>query len=257
VGSTRCFRLTPVALSTRGRDRLLVHLHDGNYVLGAGEAGTFEAALLAHHCRTSVISVDYRTAPEHPFPAALDDSVSVWKALVRDFQPGAIALGGAASGGGLAMATVHRLEQAGLPLPGALILGSPASDLTKTGDSYYSNCDVDGELPSYEGAYGLMLRLYAGNHDLQDPLLSPLYGDLGGFPPTILISGTRDLLLSNTVRTHRKLRQAGVEADLHVYEGQSHHQYTRSFPSPEAADAMREIARFVDRRLGHGARDWS
>jgi acetyl esterase/lipase len=91
------------------------------------------------------------------------------------------------------------------------------------------------------------LKLYANGEDLKSPLLSPIYGDFKGFPPTILISGTRDLLLSNTIRAHRKLRSAGVEADLHVYEGESHAMYLTSFPSPESRDALGEIAKFFDR----------
>jgi epsilon-lactone hydrolase len=92
-------------------------------------------------------------------------------------------------------------------------------------------------------------KLYAAGRDLKDPLISPVYGDLAGLPPTILISGTRDLLLSATVRTHRKLRAAGVTAELHVYEGMSHADYLVSFPGPEARDALREIAQFFDRHL--------
>ena len=95
---------------------------------------------------------------------------------------------------------------------------------------------------------GAMAELYANGHDLKDPMLSPVYGDMHGFPPTLLTTGTRDLLLSNTVRVHRKLRQAGVEADLHVYEGQSHAQYMRD--TPEAKEAFEEIARFFDKHMG-------
>jgi acetyl esterase/lipase len=95
-----------------------------------------------------------------------------------------------------------------------------------------------------------MARLYANGHDLKDPLLSPVYGDMHGFPPTILTTGTRDLLLSNTVRVHRKLRQAGVVAELQVYEGQSHAQYMRAADAPETKEAFEEIAKFFDRYLG-------
>jgi acetyl esterase/lipase len=93
------------------------------------------------------------------------------------------------------------------------------------------------------------MHLYVGSRDPKDPLISPIYGSFEGFPPTILISGTRDMLLSNTVRAHRKLRAAGVEADLHVYEGQSHADYMKSFPGPESRDALGEIARFFDKHL--------
>jgi monoterpene epsilon-lactone hydrolase len=111
------------------------------------------------------------------------------------------------------------------------------------------NAEVDHALGRYEGRMEACLKLYAAGRDLTDPMLSPIYGDLSGFPPTILISGTRDLLLSATVRTHRKLRSAGVTAELHVYEGQSHADYLVSFPGPESRDALGEITRFFDHHL--------
>lgn len=95
-----------------------------------------------------------------------------------------------------------------------------------------------------------MAQLYANGHDLKDPLISPVYGDLSGFPPTILTSGTRDLFLSLTALVHRKLRRAGVEADLQVFEGQSHAEYLLNLDAPESREAFAEIARFFDRHLG-------
>jgi acetyl esterase/lipase len=188
--------------------------------------------------------------PDHPFPAGLDDVVAVWKAVIKDQDRSKTALFGSSTGGGLAMAAVLKLKELRLPVPAALFLGTPLADLSKTGDTWFANDRVDNAVGTYDGLIGAALKLYAGNRDLKDPLLSPIYGDLHGFPPSILISGTRDLVLSDTVRTHRKLRQAGVEADLHVFEAVSHAQYLTSFPAPEADDAMKEIGRFFDRHLG-------
>ena len=112
-----------------------------------------------------------------------------------------------------------------MALPGAISAGTPMSDVTKTGDSFYRNELVDNVLVSRDGFCDAATVVYANGHDLKDPLLSPVYGDMHGFPPAILTTGTRDLLLSNTVRSHRALRAAGVEAQLKVYEGQSHAQY--------------------------------
>jgi monoterpene epsilon-lactone hydrolase len=251
IDEVKCFRVTPARLRAGAGKRLLIHLHDGGYLLNGAEAGTLEAALIASVTGTVAVAVDYRRLPDHPFPAALDDAVAVWRALSRDYAPGRTALLGASAGGGLAMATILKLKALGLPLPGALFLGAPLADLSKTGDTYFTNEDVDGQVMSYEGPWGAMLRAYAGARDLKDPLLSPLYGDLHRFPPTLLVSGTRDLLLSDTVRVHRKLRQAGVDADLHVFEGQSHHEYAESFPSPESQEALHEVARFLDHHLAH------
>jgi acetyl esterase/lipase len=108
---------------------------------------------------------------------------------------------------------------------------------------------VDNVLVGSGGRCDAMAKLYANGHDLKDPLLSPVYGDMRGFPPALLTTGTRDLLLSNTVRVHRRLRQAGVEAELHVYEGQSHAHYMRDSNAPETKEAFEEIARFFDRHL--------
>ena len=150
----------------------------------------------------------------------------------------------------LTLEMVLKAKQDGLPLPGALAPGTPMSDVTKVGDSFVTNAMLDNVLVSPDGFCDAGTKVYANGHDLKDPLLSPVYGDMKGFPPTILTSGTRDLLLSNTVRVHRKLRQAGVEAMLQVYEGQSHAQYYRDDTSPEAKEAFEEIAGFFDKHLG-------
>jgi epsilon-lactone hydrolase len=117
------------------------------------------------------------------------------------------------------------------------------------GDTFVTNAKLDNVLVSPDGFCDAGTVVYAKGHDLKDPLLSPVYGDMNGFPPTILTSGTRDLLLSNTVRVHRKLRQAHVEAQLQVFEAQSHAQYYRDDTSPEAKDAFQEIALFFDKHL--------
>lgn len=249
IGGVRAFLVQPPEVPPENRRRLLVHLHGGAYVFGAGEAGTAEAILVARSGKTPVLSVDYRMPPDHPFPAALNDAVAVWRAVLRDQHPARTALFGTSAGGGLTMATVLRLRQLRVPLPGALFIGTPWTDLSKTGDTYFTNEGVDNVLTTYDGGIESAARLYAAGRPLTDPLISPIYGEMRRFPPTILISGTRDLFLSCTVRAHRKLRQAGVEAELHVFEGQSHAQYGNSYPSPESEEALTEIARFFDWHL--------
>jgi acetyl esterase/lipase len=124
------------------------------------------------------------------------------------------------------------------------------SDVTKTGDSFYTNEKVDNVLVSRDGFCDAATVIYAKGHDLKDPLLSPVYGDMHGFPPTILTTGTRDLLLSNTVRVHRNLRRVGVEAELEVFEGQSHAQYQFDDRLPESKEAFGEIENFFGQHLG-------
>jgi monoterpene epsilon-lactone hydrolase len=219
-------------------------------VLSGGEAGTSEAIYMAGFGHYRVLSVDYRRPPDSPYPAALDDVVAVWKGALKMADPKNMAIFGTSAGGALTLSAILRVKQEGLPLPAAIGPGTPMSDLTGAGDSFATNFQVDNVLVGYDGRCDAMARLYANGHDLKDPMLSPVYGDMHGFPPAILTTGTRDLLLSNTVRVHRKLRQAGVEAQLHVYEGLSHAQYMRDPNAPETKEAFEEIARFFDQHLG-------
>lgn len=249
VAGVPVFWVKPEEISEANRGRLLVHVHGGAYVIYGGRAGLPEAILMAHATGMEVVSVDYRMPPDFPFPAAVDDTVAVWKELTKTHTPRSVGLFGTSAGGGLTLATVLRLKEMGLPLPGVLMAGTPWADLTKTGDTYFTNELVDNVLGTNDGNLEASAKLYAGTHDLKEPLLSPVYGDLKGFPPTILISGTRDLFLSNTVRVHQKLLLAGVDASLLVFEGQSHAQYLLASDSQESMAALEEVARFMDLHL--------
>jgi monoterpene epsilon-lactone hydrolase len=250
LGGVPCYAVTPAQLPDRNRHRVLLHLHGGAYVFAPGEAGTLEAIAMAGFGHMKVISVDYRMPPDHPYPAAMDDALAVWKDLARREKPANMGVFGTSTGGGMTLALIQRIKEEGQPLPAAIAPGTPWSDLTDTGDTYFTNAGVDNALVAYDPLLSAAARLYAGGRDLKDPHLSPVYGDFHGFPPTILTSGTRDLFLSNTVRVHRKLREAGVEAALEVYEGQSHAQYLADTTTPESQEAFAEIAKFFDRHLG-------
>ncbi len=250
IAGVKAFIVTPDTIPPANRNRLLVHVHGGAYVLSPGEAATKEAIEMAGFGHFKVISVDYRMPPDAPYPAAMDDAMAVYRAALTMAKPRNIGIFGTSTGGGMTLAMVLRAKQEGLPLPGAIAPGTPWSDMTKTGDSFYANELVDSVLVSDDGFLHAAALLYANGHDLKDPQLSPVYGDMHGFPPTILTSGTRDLFLSNTVRVHRKLRQAGVDAVLQVFEGQSHAQYYRDINAPETIDYNTEVARFFDQHLG-------
>jgi acetyl esterase/lipase len=197
-----------------------------------------------------VIAIDYRMPPDFPYPAAMDDAMAVWREAVKMQNPRNMAIFGTSTGGGMTLAMILRAKQEGLPLPAAIAPGTPWADLTETGDTYKTNEWVDNVLVSYHGYLRRAAELYANGHDLKDPQLSPIYGDFSGFPPAILTSGTRDLFLSLTVLTHRKLRRAGVEAELQVFEGMSHAQYNFDPLMPESKEVFTEIARFFDKHLG-------
>jgi epsilon-lactone hydrolase len=250
IDGVKAYTVTPEVIPPENRNRLLVHVHGGCFVSFPGESGTGEAIFMAGFGHFKVISVDYRMPPDHPYPAALDDSMTVWRAATKMADPKNMAIFGSSAGGNLTLAMVLRAKQDNLPLPGAIAPGTPMSDLTGAGDSFQINAMVDNVLVAYGASCDKRTALYTNGHDLKDPMLSPVYGDMRGFPPAILTTGTRDLLLSNTVRVHRKLREAGVEAALQVFEGQSHAQFYRDVTAPETKEAFEEIARFFDKHLG-------
>lgn len=249
LGGVNCYVIAPQLIAAKNRDRLLIHVHGGGYVTGSGEAGTDEGIWMAGLTGLKVIAIDYRMPPDHPFPAGMDDAMAVWKDAVKRVPPANIGLFGGSAGGGMALAIVQRAKREGLATPAAVMAATPWSDLSKTGDSYFSNEGVDNGLVAYEGLLAAAAQLYANGRDLKDPLLSPVYGDFTGFPPTFLVTGTRDLFLSNTVRVHRKLRQAGVAAQLEVYEGLSHGQYLK-VDAPETMELYANVGQFFDTHLG-------
>ncbi len=249
LGGVPGFILTPRTMPDAHRNQLIFNIHGGGYVYGPGESGTIEAVLLAGIGGYKVFEVDYRMPPDAPYPAAMDDAMAAYKAVLAMSDPAHVAVAGTSTGGGMTLALMLRAKAEGVPLPAAMAPGTPWSDLTETGDSYKTNEWVDNVLVSYSGYLSHAAALYANGHDLRDPQLSPIYGDFHGMPPAILTTGTRDLFLSNTVRTHRKLREAGVEAELQVFEGFSHAQYLFDASAPETKEMFGEVAAFFDKHL--------
>ncbi len=249
VDGVPVFWVEPNQVAAEHENHFFFHVHGGGYVLGGGDSSVTEAAAFAGAIGMRAVSVDYRMPPDHPFPAAVDDSVTVYRHVIKSRPAANVVVGGTSAGGGLSLATVLRLKELGVDLPGAVWLGTPWADLTKTSDSLYTNEGLDRVLVTYDGMLGAMARLYAGDHDLEHPLISPLYGDFEGFPPTQLVTGTRDMFLSDTARTHRKLRAAGVTADLNVYEGMSHAEYLMVAGSQESQDVFADLSAFLVEHL--------
>jgi epsilon-lactone hydrolase len=241
-GGARVYEIIPAAADPADRT-VVLDIHGGALILCGGELCRMMGLLAAERVQRRIWSVDYRMPPDHPYPAALDDCIAAYRALLRIRAPSEIIVSGGSAGGNLAAALMLRARDEGLPLPAGLILGTPEIDLTESGDSFRTNDGVD---PGLRSLMAVNL-LYANGHDLHDPYLSPLFGDLTGFPPTILTTGTRDLYLSNTVRLHRKLRASNVPAQLHVTEAGPH----TGFPgSPEGQEIDREIRDFIAAALG-------
>ncbi len=221
--------------------------HGGAFVVGAGAFAKVLGVRYAAAYGMRVVSVDYRMPPDHPFPAAPEDMVAVYRALAETVDPARIVIGGGSAGGNIAAAATLMIRDRGMRMPAGAVLLTPEVDLTESGDSFRTNADLDVILKQ-----GLpeCNALYADGHDLRDPYLSPLFADFTkGFPPTLIQTGTRDLFLSNSALMHRKLRAAGIDAELHVWEAMPHGGYGRG-EAPEHEEVTAEVGRFMRRVLG-------
>lgn len=245
LGSAKVYEVTPRNLASENRDHAILYVHGGGFVMGGGEAAIYPAMQMAGMAKMRVYSTDYRMAPEFPFPVPVDDTVEAYRFLLGKHKPQNIALFGPSAGANLAPAAILKARDLGLPLPAACAMHSCPCDLAREGDSFYTNYMVDIVLKQRMPDLG---NLYANGHDPKDPLLSPVYGDFAkGFPPSILTSGTRDLLLSPTVMMHRALLRGGVRAELHVWEAMTHAPF---FGAPEEAELYEEHIRFMLRHMG-------
>jgi acetyl esterase/lipase len=227
-------------------DRILINLHGGGF---NSDSGSFtESIPIANLTHTRVIAVLYRLAPEHPFPAAVDDVVAVYRQLLKRYKPGKIGIYGTSAGAILTAEVVVRFKQLGLPMPGALGIFSGMGDFSLQGDSFamYALNGLSGHLDVPSGPRD---KEYVGSTDLKDPVLSPIYADLHGFPPTLFITSGRDLLVSGTTTLHRAFLRAGVDARLVEFEGLPHASWN-DVSLPESKEAYGFMAGFFDRELG-------
>ena len=211
---------TPQGERLIANDKVVFDIHGGALLFGGGEANvTFEAKAIALRTGRVTYALDYRVPPDGPYPAALDDCLAAYRALLDETPANRIVVSGTSAGGNLAAALLLRARDEGLPAPAGALLMTPELDLTESGDSFNTLMGLDVVL---QARLMEMNLAYAGGADLAHPYLSPLFGDVTGFPPTLLQAGTRDIFLSNAVIMHRKLRRAGVRAELHVWEGMPH-----------------------------------
>jgi acetyl esterase/lipase len=235
--------ITPEGVAAGDDAPILLDIHGGALIAGGGEACRLMNTSTAARAGLHTWGVDYRMPPDHPYPTPLDDCVAVYRALLEVRRPEKIVVGGGSAGGNLVAAMLLRARDEGLPMPAALALFTPEIDLTESGDTFDTNAGVDYVLVERLTA---SIALYAGDHDLTHPYLSPIFGDVSGFPPTFVQAGTRDLFLSNAVRIHRKLRDADVDAELHVWEAMPHGGF---FGAPEDAEMGVELRRFLAKHL--------
>jgi acetyl esterase/lipase len=214
-------------------------------MLNSGLASTSEATIIASKMKIPALAIDYTKAIDAPAPASRNDIVKVWNELLKTRTENSMVMGGTSAGGALTLAVVQELNKHSSPVPAALYVGTPGVDMTMTGDSRYINEGLDHILGSWRGMSSAMVDVYVGDLELSDSMVSPINGSFDNFPPTYLITGTRDLLLSDTVRAHRELKRAGAKTELNVYEGQSHADYAVAFGTPESEEHYQELSEFL------------
>lgn len=246
IAGVTCYIATPPGLDAAAAQRCYLYLHGGALVFGGGAYAKADGAMSADRLGVTTVSVDYRMPPDHSFPAAPEDCVAVYRELIKDWDPAHVVIGGASAGGNIAAAATLMIRDRGLPLPAAVALLTPEVDLTESGDTFQTNALLDVTL---KGGLPECNALYAGSQELTHPYVSPLFADFSsGFPPTFIQAGTRDLFLSNSVRMHRALRRAGVEAELHVWEAMPHRGFGFGFSdAPENHEIDEELRRFISR----------
>lgn len=231
------------------RGRAAVYLHGGGYTTGTLDSSRSLSSHLARATRARLLAVDYRLAPEHPFPAAVDDAVTAYHFVISaGHPPSTIALCGDSSGGGLALGTLLAVRDLGEPLPGMAICLSPWTDMTLSGASLEANRVTDPMVSA--ATLGLMADAYLGEVDRRSPTASPLFADLSGLPPMLLQVGSGELLLDDTTRFVARAEKAGVDVTLELWDDVFHVWHSFADLLPEARDAIARIGTYVDQRLG-------
>jgi acetyl esterase/lipase len=238
--------VTPETVSASRRDEVLINLHGGGF---HGDSGSYaESIPIASYTGIKVVAVLYRLAPENPFPAGVDDAIAVYKELLKTYKPDHVVIYGTSAGATLTAEVAVKLKQLGLPMPAALGIFSTVSDFSDMGDSYamYTLSGLAGHLEPPNGtphdAY------YAGSTDAKDPVLSPMYADLHGMPPTLFVTAERDALESSTTNLHRAYLRAGVDARLVVFDALPHAFWYHP-EMPESIEANHIMAKFFVEHL--------
>jgi len=228
-------------------EKVILQLHGGGYVGAMRNAYRMFAGLYNEVSKgMSVLTIDYRVAPENPYPAALEDAVSAYQWLLgQGWFAEDIIVAGDSAGGGLAMALCHYLKDHGMQLPCGIVAMSPWTDLTASGESYETNYEKDPLFGNTKESL-IYQNDYPGEHDRMDPYISPLFGDFRGFPPMLIQVGSIEMLLSDSVSVAAKAREQGVKVRLSVYEGMFHVFQMAYLNIPESKKAWAEAGKFID-----------
>ncbi len=249
VKNDRIAGMTGEWLIPSGADpaKVILYVHGGGYVSGSCNDHRGVVSKLALKTGVTCLVYEYRLAPEHPFPAAVVDSVSAYRHLLAaGFNPARILLAGESAGGGLALALLLALKNERLPMPVAAVSISPWADLTCSGSSYRTKNKVSA---APLDSWFVFRKHYAGDHPLNDPLLSPVFGDLEGLPPLFINAGTDDELFDDATRFVMRAQHAGVDVTFRQGEGMLHCYPLMAGMFPEATEALDEIVAFIRSKL--------
>jgi acetyl esterase/lipase len=225
-------------------EHVILYLHGGSYNAGSTRSHRALAANIAHAAKARALTVDYRLAPEHPYPAALEDTLTMYRWLLeRDIKPEQITVAGDSAGGGLTIALLLALRELDIPMPASAVVISPWTDLSASGESWQTNAKADYVI----NAKGLQAsaRMYLDGTDPHHPLASPLYANLLGLPPLLIQVGSEEILLSDSTRLAEHARRANVDVTLEVWDGMQHVWHFAGGILPEARQAIDKIGEFI------------
>jgi len=225
-------------------DRVILYLHGGGYVMGSINTHRAMIARIARASEAKALALNYRMAPEDPFPTAVDDATAAYRwLLAQGYKPGKIVISGDSAGGGLTLATLLALRDAGTPLPAAAVPISPWADLEGTGASVETRAAAD---PMVDKAGLLrMAQMYAGDSDPKNPLISPIYADYKGLPPMLIQVGDAEILLDDSTRVAERARAAGIKVELEAWPEMFHVWHVFAKILPEGQQAIDRIGEYV------------
>jgi epsilon-lactone hydrolase len=237
--------VTPIDIPAEHRDKVFINIHGGGFNSDSGSYA--ESIPIANYAGVKVVAVLYRLAPENPFPAGIDDVIAVYKELLKTHAPGHVAIYGTSAGAIMTAEVAVKLKQLSLPLPAALGIFSGMGDFVHSGDtaSFFSSRGLAGHLDPPSDPHD---PYYVGSADPKDPMLSPMYADLRGLPPTLFVSSTRDMLLSGTANLHRAFLRAGIDARLVVFDSLPH-AFWYNAQLPESVETGHIMADFMIKQV--------
>jgi monoterpene epsilon-lactone hydrolase len=230
-------------------DKIVLYLHGGGYMQGSLTSHQDLAARISRAAQAKVLVVDYRLAPEHPFPAAIEDSVKSYKWLIgnQKIPPNKIVIAGDSAGGGLTLVTLIKLRDDKISLPAAGICLSPWTDLALTGNSLIRNAKIDPFLKFYDLVF--MAELYVGDNDPENPYISPLYAELHNLPSILIHVGTAEIIEDDSIRFAEKAKEAGVDVTIEVFDDMIHVFQAFSEWASEGQEAIEKIGEFIQEKL--------